>query len=552
MVAVLMVLLTVASMLVYVLPAARLRLDHYGRDHALSQAAEIADELAGKTGPRMRRSLGAADRVGGEVLVVDGGGRIVAMAGPELLAPNTEVLREVAREDRIKKKVGDLWVAKVPIVHRGELTGGIVVVYEASENPLYRLFVRSGLEAAAFASLLGGGLMLFLATLLSRRVERLSSGARSMKQGDLSTRIKPGYEDEIGELARDLNSMAASLHNSFGLLEEKDATLSAILHNLDEGVLATDLAGHVLFANPVARAIIGIDRGTGGELPDPWEDFDLPAAVARCATERECGEARVRGEKASLRVKLEHMPGFDHHKGGVLVVVQDLSEGRRLEEVQQRFLINAAHELRTPLSTIAFAVELLMTGADEDPIARRRFLEHILSGIDRMRRLSEAFLRLSRVGWDQREPELVPVGLGDVARAAAEGMRPLAESAGLEILVEGPNARVVADPAQLEEALLVLISNAVKHSDPGTSITVRLCAGGSVTVEDRGIGIAQEDLPHLFERYYVGEGVSEGFGLGLPICKELVESMGGRISIRSRRGVGTAVEIKLREAGSDA
>ncbi len=552
-VAVFMVLLTVASVLVYVLPVAGARLKDYGHDHALGQAAAAADELAGKTGPGMRRSLDdAADRVGGEALVMDEGGRILATSGPELLAPNTEAFREVASRDRIREEVGNLWVAKVPIVHQGELTGGAVVVYEDSENPFYRPLVISGLEAAAFASSLGGGVMLLLAALLSRRVGRLSSGARSMERGDLSARIEPGYGDELGELARNLNSMAASLQRSFGLLAEKDATLGAILHDLDEGVLATDLAGNVVFANPAARAMLGTGQETGGALPDPWEDFDLPAAVARCAAEGECGEVRVRGKKAPLRVKLERMPSFDQHEGGVLVVVQDLSEGRRLEEVQQRFLINAAHELRTPLSTIVFAAELLATGADEDPLARRRFLQHILTGVDRMRRLSEAFLRLSRVGWDRREPELAPVGLGGVARAAADGMRPLAESAGLEIRVEGPSSWVVADPALLEEALLVLISNAIKHSDPGTSVLVRLGAGGSVSVEDRGAGIAREDLPHVFERYYVGEGVSEGFGLGLPICKELVEKMGGRISIRSERGVGTAVELELREAGPDA
>ena len=103
----------------------------------------------------------------------------------------------------------------------------------------------------------------------------------------------------------------------------------------------------------------------------------------------------------------------------------------------------------------------------------------------------------------------------------------------------------------LEQVLLILISNAIKHSDPGAKIVLRI-SSDSITVEDHGAGIAPEDLPHLFERFYLGEGVSEGVGLGLPICKELVEKMGGEISVRSQKGVGTAVEITLPKVGPDA
>jgi signal transduction histidine kinase len=245
------------------------------------------------------------------------------------------------------------------------------------------------------------------------------------------------------------------------------------------------------------------------------------------------------------------MPAFDQRRGGVLVVVQDLSEGRRLEALQQRFLINAAHELRTPLSTVAFAAELLATGADEDPTTRRRFLDHIQTGANRMQRLSQTLLRLARAGWDTREPQLALVSLMDVTRAAAEEMEPLVEGAELEVLIDGVDAQVFADPALLEQALLILISNAIKHSGPGAKIVLRT-SSDSITVEDHGAGIAPEDLPHLFERFYLGKGVSEGVGLGLPICKELVEKMGGEISVRSQKGVGTAVKITLPKAGPDA
>jgi signal transduction histidine kinase len=231
--------------------------------------------------------------------------------------------------------------------------------------------------------------------------------------------------------------------------------------------------------------------------------------------------------------------------------MQDLSEGHRLEANQQRFLANAAHQLRTPTMAIIGAAELLATGEDGNPTTRRRLLNHIFSEGRRMRRLSDALLRLSRVGWDPREPEVEVVDLGAAAQQAAELMGPLAESDGLRVSVEGEGACVLADSEWLQEVLLVLLSNAIKHSSRGGDIRLR-ARGNAVTVEDEGAGISAVDLPHVFERFYRGTGSSQGFGLGLPICRELAERMGGSISIRSREGIGTTAKVELPEADPDA
>jgi signal transduction histidine kinase len=324
-------------------------------------------------------------------------------------------------------------------------------------------------------------------------------------------------------------------------------TLDAVLNNLSEGVLAADLQGKVVFANRSALVMLGADEGVPlAKLPSPWTDFDLPEAVARCAERRECGEAYVRGEESFLRVNVEHLSAFDDHRGGVLIVVQDLSEGRRLEANQQRFLANAAHELRTPITTILGASELLLTGDEEDPEIGRRFLEHINSEAERMRRLSETLLRLARTGSDLRDPELEGLDLQEVVEEAAERARPLAEAAGLAVRLEGEGGRRVrADREWLGQLLLGLLNNAVQHSG-GSSVRLAT-TGATVVVEDDGAGIAEDELPHVFERFYRGSGGSEGFGLGLPICRELVERMGGEISLSSERGQGTRVVVRLPE-----
>ena len=130
-------------------------------------------------------------------------------------------------------------------------------------------------------------------------------------------------------------------------------------------------------------------------------------------------------------------------------------------------------------------------------------------------------------------------------------MGPLAESAGLRFIIEGEEADVQADAEWLQEVFLVLFSNAIKHSSRGGEIRLRV-RDGSVTVEDEGVGISPTDLPYIFERFYRGKGSSEGFGLGLSISRELVERMWGSISIQSREGIGTTVEIELPEVDPDA
>jgi signal transduction histidine kinase len=390
-----------------------------------------------------------------------------------------------------------------------------------------------------------------VATLLSRRVERLTLGARAIEQGDFSSRIDPGYGDELGELAETFNAMAGRLQKSFARIEENNQTLGAILNNLREGVLAAGLNGDVVFINPAAREMLGVRAGQEpAKIPDPFSDFDLTGAAIYCAREAECGEARVQSGETFLRINFEHLPAFDEHRGGVLVVLQDLSEGRRLEMEQQRFLADAAHELKTPITTILGASELLLTEERDDPEVRRRFLTHINTEAERMRRLSDTLLRLARTGWGLRDPNLSPVDTETVARRVAERMAPLAQGSGISISVEGKGVRVSADEEWLEQALMVLVSNAINHSEAGTRITLRL-RGDSVVVEDEGEGISETDLPHIFERFYRGSNNAGGFGLGLPICKELVEHMGGKISVQSSTGVGTKMEVELPEVEDD-
>lgn len=565
-VAVAMVLLSITMMLVYGIPATDRRLSEYAQSYTFSRAAAVAEGLRQTDRAQWRDVLRAAGDNNGEteVLVVDGSRTVVAREGPSLLEPLPRgLLRAAADGERVSDQVGGRRAAVVPLAYQGEMSGGVIFVSDRAG--ISRIFLRGGVEAAAIALVLAGGTALVLATLLSRRVERLTLGARSIESGNFSFRMEPGFRDEIGELAANFNSMAGRLQGYFDQIEESRETLGAILYNLSEGVLATDLDGGVVFMNRAAREMLGVEteEDNGGldasrreppygppeNLPDPWDEFSLPGAVERCARHHERGEARVKGGETYLQLKLEHLPAFDDHSGGVLVVIQDLSEGRRLEANQHRFLANASHELKTPITALIGSAELLLTEEEDDPETRRRFLRHIYNEARRMQRLSDTLLRLARTGSDLREPNLETVDLADAATEALESVRPLTERSGVRLTAEG-EGRAVADREWLEQALLTLLGNAIKYSGSDTEVRISV-RGNEISVKDQGLGVAEEKLPYVFERFYRskgGEECSEGFGLGLPICRELVERMGGGISLGSTVGEGTTVTIDLPEA----
>lgn len=562
-VAVFVVVLTVASIFVYAIPATRARVSDYVRERVLAEATATGRAAAGVDGERSQKLLDLLIQANDaeEALLVNREGQIVARAGSGPLDTRPDLLRRASEGARTVEDVGNLKVALAPVVYRDRLTGGVVLA-TGNETPLFWMSLRSSLEAAGISAALGGGLVFVLATLLARRIGRLASGARAIERGNLDRRIEPGPDDELGELAEDFNSMAGQLEGYIGWLEAERNTRHTLLNSLAEGVVAATPDGTILFANKTARRmlqLVQLDEEHPGELPNPWDDFSLPAAVKRCAMKRDCATARVQSGETFLQVSLGPLSGFDEGEDGVLVVMQDLSEGSRLEANQQRFLANAAHELKTPITAVVGAAELLTSKEHSlGPEVRHNLLGHILSEGLRMQRLADTMLRLARTGRDMREPDLEVVDLFVAAHNSAEKIESLAQSAGLGVRVENGNGQacgqtssqaclVRADLEWLEQALLILLSNAVQHAGGGGSVRI-VVSGNRLAVEDEGEGIDSEALPRVFEHFFRGRQDLGGFGLGLPICKDLVERMGGSVAISSEKGVGTRVGIELPDA----
>jgi signal transduction histidine kinase len=237
-------------------------------------------------------------------------------------------------------------------------------------------------------------------------------------------------------------------------------------------------------------------------------------------------------------------------EGAVLAVVRDRTEELRREIAEREFVSNAAHELRNPLAGISSSIEVLQSGAKEDPAARDRFLDALALNAERMTRLTQSLLMLARVeaAGEREEAEVV-----DVTLAADEAIEAIEVPQGIELSSEiAPELVAEGDPGLLRQVLIGLLSNACKNTPPPGAVTLRgfRAESGAVTVEveDTGGGIPADEQDRVFERFYRGSGAleGEGFGLGLAIAKRMVDVMGGEIGLTSQPGVGSTFWVRLR------
>jgi signal transduction histidine kinase len=246
---------------------------------------------------------------------------------------------------------------------------------------------------------------------------------------------------------------------------------------------------------------------------------------------------------AAVAIEIRATPVDD----GVVYAIDDLNERARRDRADREFITNAAHQLRTPITAIATAVEVLQNGAKELQEPRDRFLGHIEQQTDRLVRLARAMLTLSRAERGDIGPSLGLVPL----RAIVDGLvreHPGRRGVGVAVDCE-PAAAAVADDALLSEALANLLGNAIDHTSSGSiRIAVVDQGNGTIVIEvtDTGEGIDAAELPRVFERFRRGTSDGAGAGLGLPIARAAVEAMGGRLEIESERGRGTTARVLLR------
>jgi two-component system phosphate regulon sensor histidine kinase PhoR len=378
-----------------------------------------------------------------------------------------------------------------------------------------------------------------------------------MAEGDFARSVPVAGNDEIAALGIALNRTAIALREKIERLDDEQAKVRTILDGMIEGVIALDDRGRVLLLNPAARSMFGVaDEGEGRPFLEVIRQKGLLDLVKE-----------VRAAGAPARHELELGPpvnrvvaargaplGLGPGSPGVLLVLHDVTELRRLERVRSEFVANVSHELRTPLTCIKGYLETLLDGALDDRAHARRFLEVAGTHAERLDRLIDDLLELSNIESGRVTLAPMRLDLGDVVTGvAAMFERQVAQkNQRLERSVPAGLA-VRADRDRLVQILVNLVDNAVKFTPDGGRIRVEAgpAADGrvEVRVRDSGIGIPSTDLPRLTERFYRVDRTRSrevgGTGLGLAIVKHLVQAHGGELHIESELGHGTTVSFTV-------
>jgi PAS domain S-box-containing protein len=346
------------------------------------------------------------------------------------------------------------------------------------------------------------------------------------------------YERELLQARRQAERL-------FSELDSERRRLRSVLEAMREGVVTVDRGLRVRFANRAAHKIHGFGRLVVGELlPEAWAGFSLRNFVAGLFSE------------AAREHHAEHSPGPDasysitgipaHRADEALLVFTELSELSRRQQAEREFVANAAHELRTPLTAISSAIDVLQSGAKEIPEDRDLFLGDIEREAARLRRLTRALLLLAEIQAQREPPAVEAVDLRALLEGTALGMQ-VREGVAVEVECE-PGATAWTNADLVAQALASVAANASKYTLAGR---ISLGAsvdddGATIVAADTGPGIALEDQERLFERFYRAEGRGgEGFGLGLSIASQAVESLGGTIEVRASADSGTTVVIRL-------
>jgi two-component system phosphate regulon sensor histidine kinase PhoR len=351
--------------------------------------------------------------------------------------------------------------------------------------------------------------------------------------------------------------MADHLQEEIEAVTRARDRLEAILRGMVEGVLVTDADGRVTQANLALREMLSRNTNPLGRKPsEVFRNADLIEAFQTVSTGVHHANLEIRTlgkSPKTLEVELAALPG-EGSRSGVVAVFHDITERKHIEEMRRDFVANVSHELRTPLAAIRGAVETLLDGALDDKKFNRKFTEVIERHVHRLEDQVMDLLELARLESGEVPPQYEQVSAKSLADAALGAVRELAASRGVELSGEVPDPApsLKGDRRHLEQAIINLLDNAVKYTEPGGKVALSVEAVDSeicFTVADNGIGIPPEHQNRIFERFYrVDKDRSRemgGTGLGLAIVKHVVQSHGGRVELESFPGRGTTFRLIL-------
>jgi len=416
-------------------------------------------------------------------------------------------------------------------------------------------------------------LSFFLAKAITSPIQDITNGAAKLAEGDFSEKLPVHSQDEIGVLTETFNAMANELKHTLDEISGEREKLETIFAYLNDGVIAFDTSEQLLHINETAKDLIDVSSPETITLKQFLSLFEIKIPIDNLLSDGSTSvtirEYEYKGKVLDLsigkfKIELEDMP-----YGGIICVIHDVSEHFALEKSRREFIATVSHELRTPLTGIRGATETVLENPDMSDDMKNHFLTMVIRESDRMTRIVRDLLMLSRLdnkkmSW--KVSRFSPKSLldGCIEMLAIEAKQRDQALSVVEADTEIPF--ITADKERIEQVIINIVQNAMKYTPEGgnieTAIYYRFFEGidglkpGNyiqIKVKDNGIGIPEEDIPHLFERFYRVEKARSsetgGTGLGLSISNEIITAHGGIIKVDSRLDNGTTVYIYLPTSG---
>ena len=408
--------------------------------------------------------------------------------------------------------------------------------------------------------LLGLIISILFSILLSKTIlapiESLTNKAKRISSGDFEMRIDIKSNDEIGKLTETFNTMASELKKTLNDIHGEKEKVENILRYMTDVVVAFDTAGEIIHINPAAKTLLSVETGIHPTFDNMFSKCDITIGQVSCLGHYENIERKMTSNNKELSI---YFAPFKTNKklSGLIAVIQDITEQQKLENARREFVANVSHELRTPLTTVKSYTETLIDLASDEDIDKDmlvNFLGTINSETDRMTRLVKDLLLLSRLDYGISDFNKEYFSVADLISDIVSRLSRHAAEKKQTIVYEPTNKLPLyyGNIDRIEQVITNIITNAIKYTPENGAITVStmyMFDSIVIKVKDTGIGISQENLEHIFERFYrVDKARSRemgGTGLGLAIAKEIVEAHNGTISIKSVPDLGTDVMIKL-------
>jgi two-component system phosphate regulon sensor histidine kinase PhoR len=402
-------------------------------------------------------------------------------------------------------------------------------------------------------------LVILLVQGITRPLGEFARVVRQLADGDWNARVNYRNQDELGEAALSLNNFSYQVRKTLATLEESKGRLETILVNMESGVLLVNSKGQVVLVNPAAEetlSIVGRDI-LGKSQVEAFQNYSLSSLISGVLAEGKARCAEISlfyPEERILEVTAAPVLGEHSKKSGVVVVLYDITRTRRLERMRAEFMANVSHELKTPVTSIRGFAETLLDGALYNHRSAEEFVNIINDEANRLSRLVNDLLELSRIEFREVKPQLMPLDLTSKIKEIVDMMEPRFRKKNLSLDAVLPNNPVIvqADSYMIRQTIENLLDNSLKYTPEGGQVTIMLLSEPEeavVVVEDNGVGIPPQDLSRVFERFYRVDKTRSrklgGTGLGLAIVKHIVSAHGGRVWAESEPGRGSSFYFTL-------